>query len=302
MSRSNEPDLARELGPPMHDLFLADAPPSAPADLRARVLRATLAMPQQPAHSWSRMGRRVGRPRLRLVAAALGAVVVLVVAASGWLLLGGLVMHGTSDVATSPSPPGVAIPAWQTNPSYPRLTPGQLYYFDQPVHVLFTVPTGWDFWFHDTTDQYGAGTFSAIVNERYTASLAFVTLSNIWHDPCHWQQGMLEPPLGPTADDLVTALTQLQGFVVAGPVADSVGGLPAQSIAFTPTNPESACDGGNDPMLGDPPGGTYAGGFMIMRVLVAHGTRLAVVSWTPLPDPVNASADLASILDSLQFP
>ena len=55
-------------------------------------------------------------------------------------------------------------------------------------------------------------------------------------------------------------------------------------------------------MLATPTGGRYAGGTQVTRVLMVGGTRLMVLSWTPLPDPADAAADVAAILKTVRFP
>jgi hypothetical protein len=302
VSATDRPTGISPLESGLRELFVADAPAAAPGALRERVLRATetteqLAPRARPLRRW---GDRGSRPRLLLLVAA---ALVLALLAGASLVVGGRVRQPVTPTP-APSPAASPRPAWLTGgPTYPALEPGQPYSFDVPVPVTFSVPAGWDFWLHGYSDPMThAGLASGIVNERYTASVVFVVVSNIYQDPCHSQKGLLDPPLGPTVDDLVTALAHLPGFVIAGPIDDTVGGLPAKTLAHTPTSPEGTCDGANDPMLPTPPGGHYAGGSMITRVLSVHGTRLMVLSWTPLPDPADAAADVATILKTVRFP
>lgn len=283
------------------ELFAADAPAQAPGALRDRILLTTRTIPQLEPRSrmllpWT---TRPSRPRLL---PAIAVVVILALLAALGVAVVGSRLDRQVRPTTSPLAEASPLPAWVTNPSYPALTPGQRYYFDIPVPVSFSVPPGWDFWLHGFSGQARAGLASGIENEGYTATVVFVVVSNIYRDPCHSQQGLFDPPIGPTVDDLVTALARLPGFVVAGPIDDTVGGLPAKTLAQTPTVAEGTCDGGSDPMLATPTGGRYAGGTQVTRVLMVGGTRLMVLSWTPLPDPADAAADVAAILKTVRFP
>jgi hypothetical protein len=170
------------------------------------------------------------------------------------------------------------------------------YYVDQPVRVTFSVPAGWS----------SAGTSpnaSFIANAQQTAVFAWVVSDNLYRDPCHWQKGLLDPPLGPSTDDLVSALEKLPGFRVAAPTSVIIGGIPAGSLALVQTVRGSTCDGGQLKVWSWEPTGREIdlyGGTIVIRVLTVGGTRLVAFSWTSGVDAA-AISDVEAIERSLQF-
>ena len=68
------------------------------------------------------------------------------------------------------------------------------------VNATLTVPEGWG-----NTGGIGVGDVAA--------DTAFIAIwpsdsevAHVFADPCHWQDGYVDPPVGPTVDDLATAL------------------------------------------------------------------------------------------------
>jgi hypothetical protein len=45
-----------------------------------------------------------------------------------------------------------------------------------------------------------------IINNNVFLSVWPVAVENVYSDPCHWQSSLLDPPVGPTVDELATAL------------------------------------------------------------------------------------------------
>lgn len=180
------------------------------------------------------------------------------------------------------------------------------YYFDQPVRVSFSVPSGWLF---SATNQQS----SVVMNAQATTAFGWFTVNDLAPDPCHWQNGMVEPPIGPSVDDLLGALEHLSGYVASGPVSETLGGLPAQRLLLTPTFDEATCDQGHSALGLYLPGvgGSgnnitnfilYAGGKMTLWVLEVRGTRLLVLSWTRTPGVGVTAPDVRAIARSIRFP
>jgi hypothetical protein len=211
----------------------------------------------------------------------------------------------TSATSAAPASPSAAPASPSAAPQEPSprpalgpgpLDPGIAYYVDQPVRVTFSVPAGWS----------SAGTSpnaSFIANAQQTAVFAWVVSDNLYRDPCHWQKGLLDPPLGPSTDDLVSALEKLPGFRVAAPTSVTIGGLTADSLGLVQTVRGSTCDGGQLKVWSWEPTGRefdLYGGTIVMRVLGVGGTRLVVFSWTSGVDAA-AISDVEAIERSLQF-
>jgi hypothetical protein len=166
--------------------------------------------------------------------AAVAAVVVIAVAA-GLLILPRPSGQGTlpSDSASPPpSPSGSAAAASSPTASpMPYVEPTML---TSGTYVIggeggtpsytFTVPDGWESRFEILwKDRDGPG------------ELAFGlwTVDNVFADPCHWEGSLLDPPVGPTAADLATALEQQVGRNASAPTDVVFGGYPAKRLELS---------------------------------------------------------------------
>lgn len=92
------------------------------------------------------------------------------------------------------------------------------------VPFTFTVPAGW-------VGENGGQTISKHPNEAGEVGINSYILSRIDSDSCADE---FEPiPVGPSAADLATALTQQPGATAAEPVDLNLGGYPGQRIDLT---------------------------------------------------------------------
>lgn len=103
---------------------------------------------------------------------------------------------------------------------FPALTAGTTYWFDPddvrstPLCVTFTVPAdGWHSFLGAFKDHEEDGELV----ERVSAIITDVT--NLTVDACS-EQRALDPPVGPSVEDLAAALTALPPFEVASPPVD----------------------------------------------------------------------------------
>jgi len=72
--------------------------------------------------------------------------------------------------------------------------------------------------------------------------LQFVIVTNVAADPCGPNVTLLDPPVGPSVDDLVTAISNLKGFNITAPVDISMDGFSGKRFTLIgPTDP--LCDG-----------------------------------------------------------
>jgi hypothetical protein len=276
------------------DLLARDAPRRARPGLLEDVLARTSVTPQLDRRRWWPVSARSRGGPLDLPKLAMAGLLILVIG-SGLVAFGDrLAGRGPRVGASSEASPR---PAWATDTWNARLEPGVPYYFDLPARVIFRVPAGWNYLY---SRDYG----SVIANDLETAAVGWFPADNLFRDPCHWQAGTVDPPVGPTVDDMVSALEKMPGFVVVGPTRDVIGGLPAQSLALVLTVDESACDGSQVKVFSSTPtGGKFdpKPGTTTVRLLDVGGTRLAVTSWTPLLDPAGATSDIDAIVRSMLF-
>jgi hypothetical protein len=258
--------------------------------------------PQRRA-SW--LARRFPPMKNNLVRVALVAAVLVVAVIIGANLL------PKSDVGPSPSvePSLSAAPSATAAARLDLLPIGALaagtYEIDAvfPVRLTFTVPTGYG---HGTGASDGVGI-------QYSASgrgIEFQIASNVYPDPCHTFAGPANPPIGPSVDDLVTAMTTLVGFQ-AGPVTDvAIGGLPAKAFDLTNEIDQSTCDAESVRtfIFADSSGSSGVGKGQRERIYVmdVQGTRLMIMTYyfsdeTGSNDAADA-ATMAAIVQSISFP
>ena len=242
-----------------------------------------------------------------LVAAA-----VAVVAVVGALLVAAAGDDETQVPATTPTTtPAVNITDyWEDNPD---LVPGRdLVDPDNdettPLQVTYEVTAqGWASWI-------GALKF----REHGHSSFSVTTVTNLVTDACSGH-GPLDPPVGPTVDDLATALTQLAPFEVAAPPTD-VTLLGYQGKHLELTVPDltvtgvgtqrrfSDCIDGElrswiSPLLG----GAFVGYLGVpgsteeFWILDVDGTRVVLVKLTSPDTPAQDVAERDAMFDSISI-
>ena len=250
--------------------------------------------------------------RWLLVAAA----VVVVALVGGWLIANAGDGEHTIDTAPSDSPDTTGAPAPQdvlavpgNGSAFPPLEPG-LYFVDPdaddstPMRVVYEVAEeGWQAW------------FGAVKESSAPTMLSIATVSNVTNDACE-DQTPLDPPVGPSVDDLATALTQLEPFEVTAPPTDvTVAGYSGTHLELTVPDMELV-PGGEDlfvgcedrlhswiaPVNGGPFGGYSGPGqteeFFILDV---NGERLVLVKFDSPGSSPEDIAERDAMFDSIQI-
>ena len=160
-------------------------------------------------------GMQARRRRRLAIAASMVAMAVIGAVAVGPMLWN---TAGPAPVSGMPSPPA-SIDATAT------VGPGRgtvLFGGSVPeVPVRFTMPAGWEA--HDRM-------FVSKSDADPIFGLVFMDVGNIYAEGCKWV--LLDPPPGPTVDDLVSAYAKLPGF--GGPARDvTVDGFDGKQIQYT---------------------------------------------------------------------
>ena len=247
------------------------------------------------------LARRFPPMNNNLVRVALVAAVLVVAVVIGANLL------QRSDVGPSPS-------AEPSVPLLDELPTGDLfpgtYELDSAflVRLRLTLPPGFN---------HGPGGSSLVgIHTPSGHGLEFQIVSNVYPDPCHRTAGGTDPAVGPSVDDLVTAMTNMAGFEV-GPATDvTIGGLPAKALDLTNSIDYSTCDQQDvrTVVFGLPGSvrgtgeGSSVGGDEHQRIYImdVRGTRLTIMTyWFPSGNDAadaRAVADLQAIVDSITFP
>ena len=197
-----------------------------------RVLDAVLdQLPATPQHRPFLSVRRSFEmnPALKYV---LAAAAVLVVAIGGYQILPGLVGPGDSQPTPSVSP-AASIPVWDGPGALARGT----WAMDVgPVRAFFDIPiVGWQenivpdvIWQSGSDGRFG-----------------FHVVDNLYASPCD-DSAFRDPPVGPSVDDLATALSTLPGIPALGPTEVTFGGHAGKRVEISlpaddePCGPESS--------------------------------------------------------------
>jgi hypothetical protein len=246
-----------------------------------------------------------------LVAAAVAVVAVvgtLFVAAGG---------DDEDPVDTVSPPPTAAAPSpapaqdlsevfANSSEAFPDLEPG-VYFIDPdgddttPLRVTYQVEAeDWSAWF-GALKSTGPG----------VTSLTITTLNNLVSDGC-LDFNPLEPPVGPTVDDLATALSQLAPFEVTAPPSDvTLFGYPGKHLELTvPDSGLAGCVDGelhswisplNDNGATSFSGYNGPGETEEFWILDVDGTRLVLVKWDSPQTSAEDIAERDAIFDSIRI-
>ncbi len=133
-------------------------------------------------------------------------------------------------------------------------------------------------------------------------------VANVYADPCHIDQGPLQPPVPSTVEAFIGALSQMRGFK-AGPVTDVVvGGHPGKHVVLTNSvDTETAqCTGGGLIFMwknadGTDGGGTNGGARDEIWMVDLGGTLVVIDGETFQDTPAGAADDLQLIVRSITF-
>jgi hypothetical protein len=222
----------------------------------------------------------------------------------------------TSTDASTPAPTGTdpgAQDVWTFEP-FTDLEPGT-YFIDPdldpstPMRVTFEIPVeGWQSWI-------GAVRFS----DAGHASVSITTVANLVTHGCR-DHSWADPPVGPTVDDLATALTELAPFEVTSPPEEVTAfGYPGVHVELTVPPSQSLSDDGN--FIGcdegtlkswvaaidaDSPGDAFYGytgpGYVEeLWVLDVEGTRLLIATGRSADTPPEHLDELGAIVDHIRI-
>jgi hypothetical protein len=166
------------------------------------------------------------------------------------------------------------------------------------VRLTFTVPDGWE----------NNGWFVAKANSDPIFGAIFFPVANIFSDPCQWVE--VDPPPGPTVDDLAAAYADVPVLNPTAATDVTVDGFHGKQIEFTvPDFNEDECRDGRYGIFQEP---GWAGRgpnywaqapqqYLRLWILDINGTRL-VIAATSYPDTSQQDRDdLDTLLNSIQI-
>jgi hypothetical protein len=248
---------------------------------------------------------------VRLVVAA---AAVVVIALLGYqLLIAPNVGEPTPSPSGSPSaePSGAATPGpTATGPvSFTdhegggrALEPGQyLIDYASPVEVTITVPP-------EPFETYPTAWYKALFDwgpwhQSNGARLGFGIVENLYVDPCDAALALLNPAVGPTVDDLVTAIGSVPGLDVSSSSAATLGGYSGQLMELT--GGEHPVDCIENPTVwettGDQPSFLLPSTGDRVRVWILEVGENRLVIWAVEDESFAAQGSLQMLIDSIEI-
>ena len=215
------------------------------------------------------------------------------------------------EAAGSPVPGSAALPVLLPDGD---LEAGTTYVLDDlwdvgSADLILTVPaTGW-------FANGGGNLYRDLIADQVGPAFAEVLLSPWWRarnltaDPCHWRSGgELDPPVGPTADDLATALVEQAAGNASAPTDVTVGGYPGKRVELSlPVGLDIAtCDNGDFFRWWDEFGGEKGGWPPHNQSNIVYildvGDMRAVIDTLYTPDASEADlAEAEQLIASMRF-
>lgn len=195
--------------------------------------------------------------------------------------------------SSTPAPAASPLPLEVT-----PLGPGTYSLQSFPVALSFEVPAEWVACSASTVEQ------SVCYKPSDTASaigVAFLIVDNVVADPCSPGEEPLDPPVGPSVDDLVTAISGLEGFEATAPLEISVDGFAGKE--FTVTAPADATCELKTWATANRTNGVGAGEVNVLRILDVAGTRILISGAYHPQDPAPAEhlAAIEQVMDSVRL-
>jgi len=151
-------------------------------------------------------------------------------ATRGWLAMLFLVACTTSGQPqvprspTEPETPPLIDGATTIEPGTYELT---MYGTAEPLRIELTLPAGWEGW------SYGAFPADEGAEPPSGRGISFWIVDDIYADPCRWDQGLLDPPPGASADDLAASIATQWGRHATLPATGELNGRAAIEMELT---------------------------------------------------------------------
>lgn len=143
------------------------------------------------------------------------------------------------DPEATPTPSAAATPSALPPGADQPLSAGTYSLGDGfPVGITFEVPEGWE---SCSAGQLDQGVCRPSTDTEPGSGVGFLIVDNVVADPCGPGNELLDPPVGPSVDDLVAAISSLEGFEATAPMDINVDGFDGKQ--FTLTSPaEATCE------------------------------------------------------------
>ena len=163
--------------------------------------------------------------------------------------------------------------------------------------VTFSLPPGW---FADMGGPYAVFLDPSMGPVSSDDGLVeFVIFDQVYADPCHIDQGLLNPPPGPSVDDLANALADVPSLVSTTPTDVAIAGYHGKLLTLTAPASATACSVWQLPL-----GATNAmvpGQHDRYWILDIDGQRLVIDAHEVPGESAAEKAEVQAILDSIRI-
>lgn len=229
---------------------------------------------------------------------ALASAAVLAVAVIGISLFGGMNVGGPDITGPSPSPtpePAVLSDGPLEAGTYsitPFLLPGG------PISFTLTVPSGWE------ADAPRGVWPAGGPGGPDGAAVTFHMVEGLYADPCEATgSGDPDVAVGPSVDDLVTALGSQPTYESSAATDVTVDGYPGKRLDLQlPSDIDFAtCDDGQFWVWDTGPYAQGPGNRWQVTILDVDGTRVVVLAEDFADTPASVQTELQAIVDSIQI-
>ena len=207
-------------------------------------------------------------------------------------------VSASASIAPSPSASPDARPLLDTG-SNSILSPGTYFLDSFPIALTFDIPEGEGPGWHVGKSTPGAAIVLWYTPPEFTYGFVWWNVDNLYVDPCDFAAGRLDPPIGPSVDDLVSALSAQPEFEVTAPVDVTVGSFSGKRIEVTALDNGADCPEAAPFSSGASANALLPGDTLELNILDVEGVRLVrlVLDDPEQPDPDGAS-QLIQILES----
>ena len=167
-----------------------------------------------------------------------------------------------------------------------------------PVRVTFTAPDGWK-------GALGSPVYAFVTTVNDSVGVMFGFIDQVVADPCDFDQGLVTPQVGPSVDDLATALTRMPGVTATLPTDVTLSGYAGKQLTVTAPTSFAGCNLWPEGYVlwQGPLGGNYAvdaGAVTRLWILDVDGNRLVIIQWAT-GRTAQERADVQAILDSIRI-
>jgi hypothetical protein len=167
-----------------------------------------------------------------------------------------------------------------------------------PIPVTISVPAGW-------VGTVGGSYAAYLDSESGYAVIAFSLAQSVYADPCS-EEGFLDPPPGPTVNDLAAALAALPGLDATSPADVTIDGYRGKQLVLTRSETFDDCTlPAAKYQVWQLPLGTIftitAGQRMALWILDVNGRRLVISVATFQATTARELSDVQEILDSIRI-